>query len=76
MRRGVFTIPGDRVEFEPVLRIGAEHGYQGWLVIEAKPDPAGRNPLGYQTMGPKVLREMARDAGLDNQAGALPPHPC
>ncbi len=68
VRRGVFTVPGDPeggVEFEPVLKVAAEHGYQGWLVIEAEQDPDVRNPLEYQTMGLKALQEMARVAGLD-----------
>ena len=68
VRRGVFTVPGDiegGVAFEPVLKIAAEHGYSGWLVIEAEQDPAVRDPLTYQTMGLKALREMARKTGLD-----------
>ncbi|PCI04013.1 MAG: myo-inosose-2 dehydratase [Hyphomicrobiales bacterium] len=68
VRRGVFTVPGDPeggVDFEPVLKIAANHSYEGWLVIEAEQDPAVRNPLEYQTMGLKALKEMARSAGLD-----------
>lgn len=68
VRRGVFTVPGDAeggVDFEPVLKVAAEHGYEGWLVIEAEQDPAVRNPLDYQAMGLKALKEMARAAGLD-----------
>ncbi len=68
VRRGVFTVPGDSeggVDFEPVLKVAAEHGYEGWLVIEAEQDPEVRNPLKYQTMGLKALKEMARSAGLD-----------
>ena len=68
VRRGVFTVPGDpegAVAFEPVLRIAAEHGYQGWLVIEAEQDPAVRNPRHYQSMGLEALKRMARQAGLD-----------
>jgi len=68
VRRGVFSVPGDTegsVDFEPVLKIIAEHGYQGWLVIEAEQDPALRNPLHYQSMGLKALKKMARAAGLD-----------
>ena len=48
VRRGVFTVPGDPeggVDFPPVLQVAAEHGYSGWLVIEAEQDPAVRNPL-------------------------------
>lgn len=68
VRRGVFTVPGDAegsVAFEPVLRIATKHNYKGWLVIEAEQDPAIRNPLKYQTMGFKALKEMAQAAGLD-----------
>lgn len=70
VRRGVFTVPGDAegaVEFEPTLRIAAEHDYQGWLVIEAEQDPALRNPVQYQTMGLKALHEMARATSLDQR---------
>lgn len=68
VRRGVFTVPGDPeggVDFAPVLRTAAEHGYDGWLVIEAEQDPVVRDPVRYQTMGLHALKAMARDAGLD-----------
>ena len=68
VRRGAFTVPGDPegcVAFEPVLRIAAEHGYQGWLVIEAEQDSAVREPFRYQSMGLTALRRMAREVGLD-----------
>lgn len=70
VRRGVFTVPGDAeggVEFAPVLRIAAEHGYQGWLVIEAEQDPDVRNPFEYQSLGLTSLKAMAREAGLDKE---------
>lgn len=68
VRRGVFTVPGDvegGVDFAPVLKIAAGHGYQGWLVIEAEQDPDVRNPFEYQSLGLKSLKAMARKAGLD-----------
>jgi inosose dehydratase len=68
VRRGVFTVPGDpegAVDFAPVLKTAAEHGYSGWLVIEAEQDPAVRSPLLYQSMGLTALKAMAREAGLD-----------
>ena len=68
VRRGVFTVPGDEegiVDFEPVLKIAAEHDYSGWLVIEAEQDPVVRNPFKYQSMGLKALRAMAQKTGLD-----------
>ena len=68
VRRGVFTVPGDpegAVDFAPVLKVAADHGYSGWLVIEAEQDPAVRSPLLYQGMGLTALKAMARSAGLD-----------
>ena len=67
VRRGVFTVPGDpagAVDFAPVLRAAAGHGYDGWLVIEAEQDPAVHDPAGFQSLGLKALREMAAEAGL------------
>lgn len=68
VRRGVFTVPGDSeggVDFAPVLKTAAEHGYSGWLVIEAEQDAALRNPFQYQSLGLNSLKAMARDTGLD-----------
>ncbi len=73
VRRGAFTVPGDEdgaVDFAPVLRIAAEHGYSGWLVIEAEQDPAVRDPRHYQGLGLRALKAMAREAGLDRAAAA------
>lgn len=70
VRRGVFTVPGDPdgiIDFEPVLRIAADNGYEGWLVIEAEQDPLVRDPVIYQTMGLKALRQAAIAAGLDEK---------
>ena len=67
VRRGVFTVPGDPeggIDFVPVLRVATEHGYDGWLVIEAEQDPAVRNPLKYQSLGLESLKAFARQAGL------------
>lgn len=68
---GAFTVPGDpegAIDFVPLLRILVEHGYDGWLVIEAEQDPAVRNPLEYQSLGLRSLKAAARDAGLDEGA--------
>jgi inosose dehydratase len=72
VRRGVFTVPGDpegAVDFPAVLAVAAGAGYDGWLVIEAEQDPVVRDPVRYQSMGLKALKEMARDAGLDRAGG-------
>ncbi len=71
VRRGVFTVPGDplgSVDFAPVLRAAAEHGYDGWLVIEAEQDPNVHDPVKFQSLGLKSLREMAACAGLMRHA--------
>jgi inosose dehydratase len=67
VRRGTFTVPGDAegvIDFEALLRVVAEHGYTGWLVIEAEQDPDRYNPLEYQSLGLKSLKDAARAAGL------------
>jgi inosose dehydratase len=69
VRRGVFTVPGDRagaVDFLPVLQAAAAQGYAGWLVIEAEQDPSVRDPAVFQAMGLGALRAFARAAGLDS----------
>jgi len=73
VRRGVFTVPGDpegAVDFAPVLAVAAEHGYAGWLVIEAEQDPVARDPVTYQSMGLKALKAMALETGLDRGGSA------
>lgn len=70
---GAFTVPGDpegAIDFVPLLRILAEAGYDGWLVIEAEQDPVARNPLDYQSLGLRSLKAAAREAGLDRAAAA------
>ncbi|CDN58161.1 Rhizopine catabolism protein MocC (plasmid) [Neorhizobium galegae bv. officinalis bv. officinalis str. HAMBI 1141] len=72
VRRGVFTVPGDKdggVSFPPVLKVAADHGYEGWLVIEAEQDPDVRNPFEYQSMGLSSLKAMAQAAGIDKGRG-------
>lgn len=68
VRRGAFTVPGDQegcIDFEPVLRVAAEQGYQGWVVIEAEQDSARYNPLEYQGLGLRTLKEIAHRVGLN-----------
>lgn len=62
---GVFTVPGDGdVDFPPVLKVMADAGYKGWLVVEAEQDPAKANPFEYAKKGYQALSGYARDAGL------------
>lgn len=67
VRRGAFTVPGDPegcINFEPVLKVAADVGYQGWVVIEAEQDSAVRNPLYYQGLGLRTLKDIAARVGL------------
>ncbi|AUH64429.1 myo-inosose-2 dehydratase [Paracoccus zhejiangensis] len=67
VRRGAFTVPGDPegcIDFEPVLKLAADAGYKGWVVIEAEQDSAIRNPLQYQGLGLRTLKEIAGRVGL------------
>jgi inosose dehydratase len=67
VRAGVFTVPGDPeggVDFSACLKVLADNGYEGWIVIEAEQDPDIYNPLKYQQLGLDTLRQMAREAGL------------
>jgi inosose dehydratase len=62
---GVFTVPGDgAIEFEPILEVLGEHGYSGWLVVEAEQDPAKAHPPTYARLGHAALAEAAAKAGL------------
>jgi inosose dehydratase len=48
LQQGIFTVPGDAsgmLDLEPVLRVLAEGGFEGWLAVEAEQDPALANPL-------------------------------
>ena len=62
---GIFTVPGDGcISFPALLRQLHDHGYDGWLVVEAEQDPRKAHPLTYARMGCANLSKMARDAGF------------
>jgi inosose dehydratase len=62
---GIFTVPGDgSIDYAVLLKMLADAGYQGWLVVEAEQDPAKAHPLAYATMGYRNLYRLARDAGF------------
>ena len=43
---GMFTVPGDgAIDFREPYRLLLEHGYRGWIMIEAEQDPAVHDPL-------------------------------
>ena len=54
---GVFTVPGDgAIDFVPILEALADHGFEGWLMVEAEQDPAKANPLEYALKARTYLR--------------------
>lgn len=58
VRQGAFTIPGDGcVEFDPIFKVLAQSGYEGYMVVEAEQDPAKANPLEYAIWARKFIRE-------------------
>ena len=58
VRQGAFTIRGDGcVEFDPIFKVLAESGYEGYMVVEAEQDPAKANPLEYAIRARKFIRE-------------------
>jgi inosose dehydratase len=66
---GIFTVPGDgSLDYPNLLKILAQNGYAGWLVVEAEQDPAKAHPLTYATMGYRNLKALAEGAGLTVEA--------
>ena len=59
--KGVFTVPGDgHIDFKALLQILHDHGYRGWLVVEAEQDPALAPSYQYAQMGFRHLTEIKR----------------
>jgi inosose dehydratase len=57
--KGVFTVPGDGcVDFKSLLTLLRDHGYRGWLVVEAEQDPALAPSYQYAQMGFRHLLEL------------------
>ena len=62
---GIFTVPGDgSIDYLIILRVLADHGYAGWLVVEAEQDPAKAHPLTYAKLGFGNLARLALQAGF------------
>jgi len=62
---GIFTVPGDGfIDYPAILRVLADAGYSGWLVVEAEQDPNRAHPLTYARMGYNNLSRMAGEAGF------------
>ena len=59
--KGAFTVPGDGdLDFAAIVRRLADHGYQGWFVVEAEQDPVKNPPLEMAKLGhAELVRVMA-----------------
>lgn len=54
---GAFTVPGDgAIDFEALIQLLCDHGYEGWLVVEAEQDPAVAPSYQYAEKGYRHLR--------------------
>jgi len=54
---GAFTVPGDgAVDFASIIGLLREHGYRGWLVVEAEQDPVVAPSYAYGEKGYQYLR--------------------
>ncbi|MDQ4144632.1 MAG: myo-inosose-2 dehydratase [Actinomycetota bacterium] len=59
MLEGVFTVPGDGdIDFEPILQVLSDSGYEGWLMVEAEQDHRKANPLEYAMKARSYLRDV------------------
>ena len=58
---GAFTVPGDgSLDFGAIVKRFADHGYEGWFVVEAEQDPKISPPLAMAKKGhAELVRVMA-----------------
>jgi inosose dehydratase len=62
---GVFTVPGDgAIDFAALIGVLREHGYAGWLVVEAEQDPAVAPSYAYAERGYRTLRALVDGAAM------------
>ncbi|HTP97812.1 MAG TPA: myo-inosose-2 dehydratase [Casimicrobiaceae bacterium] len=56
---GAFTVPGDgSVDFPGLIGVLREHGYEGWLVVEAEQDPVVAPSYAYAEKGFRTLQSL------------------
>ena len=61
---GAFTVPGDgSLDFGAIVRRLADHGYEGWFVVEAEQDPRKNPPLKMAERGYAELMRVMNEAG-------------
>ncbi len=61
---GAFTVPGDgSLDFAAIVQRLADHGYEGWFVVEAEQDPRPNPPLKMAQIGYKELTRVMGAVG-------------
>lgn len=62
--KGAFTVPGDgSLDFGAIVKRCADHGYEGWFVVEAEQDPKAAPPERMAGIGHAELMRVMAAAG-------------
>ena len=70
---GAFTVPGDgSLDFGAIVQRFAEHGYEGWFVVEAEQDPKRNPPLKMAEVGHEELMRVMTAAGYEVETQGFP----
>ncbi|ECD4520302.1 myo-inosose-2 dehydratase, partial [Salmonella enterica subsp. enterica serovar Virchow] len=70
---GAFTVPGDgSLDFGAIVQRFADHGYEGWFVVEAEQDPVKSPPLKMAQIGHKELMRVMNAAGYTVETQGFP----
>ena len=70
---GAFTVPGDgSLDFGAIVQRLADHGYEGWFVVEAEQDPVKNPPLKMAQIGHKELMRVMAAAGYTVETQGFP----
>ncbi|QYO78159.1 myo-inosose-2 dehydratase [Devosia salina] len=70
---GAFTVPGDgSLDFGAIVQRLADHGYEGWFVVEAEQDPVKNPPLKMAQIGHKELMRVMTAAGYAVETQGFP----
>lgn len=65
--QGMFTVPGDgAIDFRKPYDYLVEHGYSGWIVVEAEQDPAIAHPLEYALIARNYIDEKLCISHINN----------
>ncbi len=70
---GAFTVPGDgSLDFGAIVQRLADHGYEGWFVVEAEQDPKNAPPLKMAQIGHAELMRVMTAAGYTVETKGFP----